>query len=86
MHWNMIFSDFAVCISLSFPRNRTNKRKVYKICKYSVCVYIYIYIYILKEFTHVITEAWRVQNLQRKPTDWRPREELPFESRDGLML
>ena len=72
------------CISLGFLTNRTNKRKVYKICKYSVCIYIYIYIF--KELAHVIIEAWQVQNLQRKPIDWRPREELPFESRGGLMF
>ena len=39
-----------------------------------------------KELVHVFMEAWQVQNLQSRPADWRPREELQFESKDGLLL
>ena len=57
-----------------------------------LCVYIYIYrerererdVY-FKEFSHKFVKAWQIQNLQRRQADWRPREELQFESKSSLL-
>lgn len=39
-----------------------------------------------KELAHVTVEAWQVQKLQGRVTDWTPREELQFEYKDCLLV
>ena len=38
-----------------------------------------------KELAYGTVEAWQVQNLQGRPADWKPREELQLESVQSLL-
>ena len=50
-----------------------------------VCLYRERERFYFKKLAHAIVAAWKVQNLKGAPTGWRPREELQFGSRCGLL-